>query len=137
MLDLTSAPPAVGRLVEWLTAQRFDLDREQLGGINNQFARFRRTPLVVEVTADRGDWSVGIGLDTMNATFHPDEWEAWHDHFELAGDLSDLDHQVEFITRRWAGVAGSATRRSGAEAQIRAIGVDFVRRRFGEWSTEK
>ena len=137
MLELTSAPPTVGRLVEWLTAQRFDLEREQLSGINNQFARFRRTPLVVEITADRGDWSVGLGLDTMDATYHPDEWEAWHNHVELAGDLSDIDHQVEFITTQWAGVAGRAMRRSDAEPQIRAIGVDFVRRRFGEWSTER
>ena len=137
MLDLISAPTSVHRLVEWLLNEGFHLEREQLGGTNSQFARFSRRPLVVEVTADRGDWSIGIGLEFMSALYHADEWEAWHGHFELAGDLSDLDHQVDFVTTRWPEVAASAGRSADAEAQIRAIGVDFVRRRFGEWSTER
>lgn len=137
MLDLISAPPSVHRLVEWLRNERFRLEHEQLGGTNNQFARFCRSPLVVEITADRGDWSIGIGLESMSATYHPDEWEAWHGHFDLAGDLSDLDHQIDFVTARWPAVAANARHSSDAEAQIRAIGVDFVRRRLGEWSPER
>lgn len=137
MLDLISAPTSVHRLVEWLLNEGFRLEREQLGGTNNQFARFCRSPLVVEVTADRGDWSIGIGLGSMSATYHPDEWEAWHGRFDLAGDLSDLDHQIDFVTTRWLEVAADAGHSSDTEAQIRAIGVDFVRRRFGEWSAER
>lgn len=137
MLDLISAPTSVHRLVEWLLRERFRLEREQLGGVNNQFARFRRSPHVVEITADRGDWSIGIGLESMSATYHSDEWEAWHGHFDLAGDLSDLDHQIDFVTTLWPEVAANAQHSSDAEAQIRAIGVDFVRRRFGEWSADR
>jgi hypothetical protein len=137
MLDLISAPSSVHRLVKWLLNEGFRLEREQLGGTNNQFARFCRSPHVVEVTADRGDWSISIGLESMSATYHPDEWEAWHGHFDLAGDLSDLDHQIDFVTKRWFEVAANAGHGSDAEAQIRAIGVDFVRRRFGEWSAER
>jgi hypothetical protein len=137
MLDLTSASPSVHRLVEWLLNEVFRLEREQIGGTNNQFARFRRSPLVVDVTADRGDWSIGIGLESMSATYHPDEWEAWQDNFDLADDLSDLDHQIDFVTTRWPDIAANAGHSADAEAQIRAIGVDFVRRRFGEWSAER
>lgn len=136
MLDLALAPPAVRRLVEWLLAEGFLLKHEQRAGVSNQFVKFGRRALVVDVTADRGDWSVGIGLDTMSDTYHPDEWEAWLDRFELAGELSDLEHQVEFVTTRWVDAAMSAQRLSDAEQQIRAIGIDYVRRRFGEWSAE-
>lgn len=137
MLDLISAPTSVHRLVEWLLNEDFRLEREQLGGTNNQFVRFCRSPLVVEITVDRGDWSIGIGLESMSATYHPDEWEAWDGLFDLTGDLSDLDHQTDFVTTRWSEVASNARHTPDAEAHIRAIGVDYVRRRFGEWSAER
>jgi hypothetical protein len=131
VLDLAAAPPSVQRLGEWLNAEGFVVSREQHSGVNNRYAELRDESRRVELTTDRGDWSLAIGIVGMSDTYHPDEWEAWLDGFELAGDLSSLDHQVEFIIERWGEAIAAARMLDDAEAQIRAIGVDYVRRRFG------
>lgn len=131
-LDLTAAPDSVRRLVMWLDANGLETAHEEMGGPFNQYAVWVGDSLRVEVTQDRGVWSVAVGTPTMSETFHPDEFEAWIDGFLLAGDLSDLDHQVKFITMRWAEVEAALRASPDAESELRAIGQDFVRRRFGE-----
>jgi hypothetical protein len=132
MLDLSIAPDPVCRLVGWLGENGLKVRSEQADGSLNQHAVWENDSLRVEVTADRGDWSVAIGTPNMSETFHPDEFEAWIDGFPLAGDLSDLDHQVEFITSRWSQVRAAVVGAPRAEDEVRAIGQDYVRRRFGE-----
>lgn len=132
MLDLASAPAPVRRLVIWLDENGFETTQEQADGPFNQHSVWVGDSLRVEVTQDRGVWSMAVGSPTMSDTYHPDEFEAWIDGFPLAGDLSDLDHQVEFITARWAEVDTSVRASSDAESELRTIGQDYVRRRFGE-----
>ena len=132
MIELADAPDPVRRLVRWLNERGLEIATEQTGGRFNQHAVWVGGSIRVELTQDRGVWSVAVGSPTMSATYHPDEFEAWIDGFPLAGDLSDLDHQVEFITERWAEVEAALQLSGDAEGALRAIGQDYVRRRFGE-----
>lgn len=132
MLDLASAPDSIGRLVRWLDANGLATTREQTEGRFNQYVVWVGDSLRVEVTRDRGVWSIAVGLPSMSETFHSDEFEAWLDGFPLAGELSDIDHQVEFITTRWNEVEIAVLANPDAENEIKAIGQAYVRRRFGE-----
>ena len=68
----------------------------------------------------------------MANTFHPDEWEAWLERRPLRRQLSDLDHQVGFITQRWLYAAYvAATDVAAAEVALESIGLDWVEWRFG------
>lgn len=131
MLDLSLAPPSIVRLVAWLHSEGYSIVSEQRAERNNQFAEYRCGSRVIGLTADRGEWSITGGTSSMTDCFHPDEWEAFLDGFELAGDLSDLDHQVDFVTGRWRDAIRIANQQPGAESELRLIGRDYVRRRFG------
>ena len=95
-------------------------------------SRWVSPTLRVEIRSERGEWYLGLGLLVMNSTYHPDEWEAWFDRLPLNRHLSDLDHQVDFITQRWMYAADLAVADvATTEAALVAIGIDWVERRFG------
>ena len=125
------APPPIRRLCDWLEGCGFAVVAEQSAGPSNQFTQFNRDGDMITVVCDRGAWSLSARAAGMSAEFHPDEWEAWRDGFDLAGELSSLDHQVDFLIDRWSAVVESASRVPGAEDAIREIGRDYVNRRFG------
>ena len=130
-MDLTHAPTAIHKLVEWLETNGFSIVRSQQDGPYHQYALFSSGDMRVEVRATRGDWDIGIGLASMSRIYHPDEWEAWFGRFALAGDGSDLDHQVDYIENQWLGAVSRARIDESAEDEIRAIDQDYVWRRFG------
>jgi hypothetical protein len=129
MIDLSLAPDPISHLVKWLGDRGFVIVEERSSGQNNQYAIFSADDLTVKVTVSQGDWSLGIGL--QGRTFHPDQWEAWFDGYPLAGDLADLEPQVDFIVHRWEKAVERARASAGSEAEIAAIGDDWVERRFG------
>jgi hypothetical protein len=131
VLDLAKAPVSIHRLVNWLDAQGFTVVSEQSADVFNQFAEFRSGDRRVIVRADRGEWDVPIGLVTMKEDHHPDGWEAYLDGVALGNDVSDLDHQVDFIVTRWQNAIEKASTSPDAEARVRRIEDDDVRRRFG------
>jgi hypothetical protein len=58
--------------------------------------------------------------------------EAWLERLPLRRHLSDVNHQVDFITRHWLRAAERAAGDvEGAEVALGAIGLDWVQRRFG------
>jgi hypothetical protein len=126
-----SPPEPILCLLEWLDHGDFEIVEQQSSGSANQYARFKHGGCTVSVSRDRGEWSLSAGMDRMEEEFHPDEWEAWLDGFDLAGELSTLDHQVTFLIERWPEALEKAEADPGAEAEIRDIGRDYVSRRFG------
>ena len=130
--DLSEAPEPICRLIDWLVGNGLQVTYERADGAFNQFARWENDCLRLEMTADRGEWSVAIGTPDMSETFHPDQFEAWIGDFPLVGDLSALYHQVDFITARWPQIGAAVRKAPRAEEEIREIGRDYVRRRFGE-----
>jgi len=131
MLDLSLAPPPIHRLVAWLHSEGCSIVSEQAAGRNDQFAEFRCASRIIGPTADRGEWSITVATAAMTDRFHPDEWEAFLDGFELAGELSDLDHQVDFIVGRWQTAIRKANQEPSAESDLRLIGQGYVHRRLG------
>ncbi len=129
MLDTTSAPTAIPKLVAWLHEKGFELGAERSSDRGNQYAVYFKQDQLVKITASRGEWSLGIGM--RGQTFHPEQWEAWLDGYPLNDELAGLDRQVDFITQRWDVAAGQARERAGADAEIAKIGDDWVQRRFG------
>lgn len=130
-------PLLIHNLLQWVHNEGFVITKKQRDGVNDQFAEYSDGRRLVDLTVDRGDWSIGIGLVGMQDTYHPDEWEASTGRFDLAGQPSDLERQVGFITSEWAEAISMTRKDQAAEAQIRAIGVDFMRRRFGERSSDR
>jgi hypothetical protein len=132
VLDTSKAPYAVQDLWAWLCSQDFEQVSGQTTGQNNQFVELVSGQRLITISVDRGDWSIAIGASWMNDTYHPDEWAAWIGGFDLAGELSDLENQAAFVKDRWAAAIEAAARKRSAEDEIRRIGLDYVRRRFGE-----
>jgi hypothetical protein len=108
MLDLAVAPDSIHRLVRWLDSNQFQIDAERTEGLNHQFGMFRSAGLVVRITADRGDWSVGLATQEMYETHTVDGWRAWSYRQPLAGEPSPLDEQVRFIVTEWLELAEDA-----------------------------
>ncbi len=129
MLDLSSAPPAIPKLISWLLTKGFVLSEERSSDRSNQYALYLKRDQLVKITASRGEWSLGIGM--WGQTVHPEQWEAWLEGYPLAGELAGLDQQVDFITRRWEAAIEQAQERDGAQSEIAEIGDDWVQRRFG------
>ena len=81
MLDLTSAPTAITKLVSWLLDNGFELSEESVSDRNNQNVICTKRDQLVEINATRGEWSQGGGM--WGQTFHPEHWEAWLDGIRL------------------------------------------------------
>ena len=133
MIDISNAQSSLRFLQEWLAANDFRKTCSQPALVtSDDYEEWVSETLRVEIKSDRGDWYLGLGLVEMNYTFHPDEWEAWLDRLPLRRHLSDLDHQVDFITRRWMHAADLAVADvATTEAALVAIGLDWLERRFG------
>jgi hypothetical protein len=129
VLDLSLAPGAIARLVEWLLGNGYEVTEQRSSDPNNQYTIFAAGDLLVKVSATRGEWSLGIGM--WGQTFHPQQWEAWPDGYPLAGDLNSIDRQVEFISQRWGTAVDQARDLPEAKTEVTAIGDDWVKRRFG------
>jgi hypothetical protein len=133
MIDISNTQSSLRFLQEWLAANEFrKICSQQALVTSDDYIEWVSHTLRVEIRSERGEWYLGLGLLVMNNTFHPDEWEAWLDRRPLNRHLSDLDHQVDFITRRWMYAADLAVADVvTTEAALMAIGIDWVERRFG------
>jgi hypothetical protein len=133
MIDISNTQFAVRFLQEWLTANEFRQVLSQHGLVtSDDYAEWVNPTLRIEITFDRGECYLSLGLREMANTYHPDEWEAWLERLPLRRHLSDLEHQVDFITRRWMAAAHRAADDvAKAEAALEAIGLDWVQKRFG------
>jgi hypothetical protein len=133
MLDLTEAPPEILRLMDWLETEGFAPRAEFVRDHFDQLAKFWAGERPVELMTDRGEWEIRLGSSEMVSSFPPDMWEAWLRRSDLAGDPETLEHQVDFVMGDWSRALALARDTRDAEAQIRALGDDWVRRTFGEF----
>jgi hypothetical protein len=133
LIDLSNARLARRVLEEWLTANDFRQNRSQQKSVtSDDYTEWLSTDLRVEIKVDGTQIFLGVGLRAMANTFHPDEWEAWLEGTPLRRHLSDVGHQVDFITRQWLGAAARASADvATAERALEAIGLDWLERRFG------
>ncbi|MEO8696144.1 MAG: hypothetical protein ABI658_21685 [Acidimicrobiales bacterium] len=133
MIDISNARLTLRVLEGWLTANDFRQNFSQRKQVtSDDYTEWVTTALCIEIKVDGGQIFLGIGLRAMANTFHPDEWEAWSEGVPLPLQLSDLGHQVDFITRYWLRAAERAGADvTAAERALEAIGLDWLERRFG------
>lgn len=125
-----ATPTSIERLTAWARASGFRVASEEFGDSQNQHVVLRSRHHRLEVTKDRGEWSIALGTSRLADLYSPDEWRAWAEDFPLAGDPSSLDDQVDFIVSKWLEVAKFADGSANSEDQLRAIGRDYIEREF-------
>lgn len=133
MLDHTHAPAVVVPFVEWLERAGFELTKYMRHDwlFGNQFAVFERDGIRFEFVVDRGDWTVSMAAPGFSDTYLADSWEAYLDDYPLAGDLSAIDRDIDFFTRRLDEALRAAADDPTCETKMKADGTDWVRRRLG------
>lgn len=88
--------------------------------------------LRVRLTRDRGQILMSFQpLSSTNDWFSPGLLRGMLTGERATGELSALDHQVEFLTDRWAMALQKARTDPGAGAAMREIRRDYVNHRFG------
>jgi len=128
MMELDEMPNSVRELVTWLQEQGFALSEEQRKDGNNQRLVFERDGWRIEVVADRADWSVAVA-SPGGRFVHPDIWEAYLDGFPLAGDLSPLQHQIEFVRQDLERIRAAAG--PDVDRELKRMDEEYSRRLLG------
>ena len=134
MLDLQRAPESIAPFLDWLERSGFRLveyTQKEPGDFYNQYAVYDRDGVRVVFQVDRGDWGVVVAAPGFDEPRGADVWEAYLDDFEPAGDLSSLEQQIDFLTRRMNEAVRAATDDPTCEAKLKAISLDWGRRRLG------
>lgn len=128
MVHLSNAPDTIKILSDWLYRRGFAVLEQRADGVHHQLLVLARDQWKVRLLNDRGDWSIAVAFGD-GEWIHPDVWEACLENFPLAGELSGLDHQVEFLQQRlpdMKSVAGPEV-----ERELRHIGEEYMRRSLG------
>jgi hypothetical protein len=124
--------PSWQALRRWLSANAFREVDDAAATARYEATRTLSDTRRVDISFDGGAWSLSLGVSGMANTYHPDEWEAWLDRQPLKWRLSEVEHQVDFIVHRWMHAVELALADVAvAEAEMKAIGLEWVERRFG------
>lgn len=127
-MDLSELPSTIKTLFNWLEKTGFTILEERREDSHNQLVVLDREGARVRLLADRSEWSIALSFSLGEWT-HPDVWEAYLDQFPLAGDLSNLDHQVQFLQERMHEMIAAAN--TTVEKELRRIDEEYMRRRLG------
>ena len=136
-LDMPGAPAALNALCTFLESTGFRAIDVQSGGMGWRRLTFRRgggedetqPAAEVQLTADRGHWTVGVRFGSMNRFILPEAWEAYLDHAAMADP--DADAQARFIQTRLAEAAAAVARDPDLEPELVRIGAEYMSRRYG------
>lgn len=131
MLDLEDAPAPIGPFLEWMDRAGFRLTKETSRDCYNQYAVYERDGIRFIFQVDRGDWTFAMAAPGFSEPRGADVWEAYLDNYEPAGELSSLEYQIDFITRRMDEALRAAAKDPTCEAKLKAISTDWGRRYLG------
>jgi hypothetical protein len=122
-------PPAIAALAAWLRAHGFaERTVAEGGGFGNVQVAFTRAPLVVTMTADRGEWTVDVGHEGWpDDGYDLDVWSAALDQAATPAVPSSLEVQADALRARLDEIAAHADLRE----QLSAIAEARTRARFG------
>lgn len=121
-------PPTVSSVLDILNDLGFRVVEQREDGTHNRLFILARDECRVRLLSDRGEWSLAVAFGA-GEWIHPDVWEAYLDKFPLAGDLSDLAHQIRFLRQRFDEISAASS--PDVEDELAAIGEEYMRRRLG------
>jgi hypothetical protein len=130
MTSPTAQPASIDALINHLTSSGFQLVHEDRGGMGGVLLVYEGSvddlPATVEITADRGQWQVGVKFDAMRKAVLPEVWTAYLD----GGDAHDMpvDDQATFIRDRLHDAAAAFRRDPEADNKLTAIGRAYADR---------
>lgn len=130
------APPEIEDLFRFLIRAGFAKRSERRGGMGG--VRMVLEGLVpeaegsrsasVEISCDRGSWSLRLRMAGMSEFFHPMVWRARIDGTQI-NDM-DVAAQAGFIKARLQDVAAAVRDDPAIEAALARIGSQYMRRRY-------
>lgn len=129
--ELGDPPSPISEIMAWLRGEGFESSEQLSSGPANHLVVLEHDGARVRVLSDRGEWSLGLSFVGFDDWYHSDVLEAYLDDFPLAGDLSDLAHQVEFIQQRLSEASERLAADPGAEKTLQVVGEEYMRRRLG------
>jgi hypothetical protein len=136
-LDFPDTPSVVDDLYAVLKSEGFDLVEEQRGGMGGLRVVLRgpvrsadaSLDAEVEITADRGNWTVALKFSGMSRFIDPRAWAAHLDGSEI-GEPS-VSEQARFVATRLVDAADALRADPSLEAALVRIGEEHMRRRLG------
>ena len=124
-VDLSEAPPVLGRLENWLAEQGFSLLHHVGSDPSNQYAVFGRGAAQVAIRATRGEWDITASLDQGQNFWRVEQLEAYLERHQWRGE-QDLEWQVHFLQERLVDVLSRFEVDPEACSELYAIGDDWM-----------
>lgn len=136
-LGMADTPSVVDDLYATLLAQGFEVVEERRGGTGAVLVTLRgplagsiRHPSAdVQISADRGQWTVALRFNGMSRFIDPRIWVAYLD--DAAIDEPDVGQQAGLIATRLVDAAEAVHADPGLEAQLVRLGEEYMRRQLG------
>ncbi len=97
MDELSSAPPSIRALAEWLAERGTPLVLHSFHSHNNQLLKAESPQGTFEVLADRGQWFVRLAPAHSDEYFDSAVWEACLSGKEVSLEVDPLEVQVAFL----------------------------------------
>ena len=131
-----NAPPEIEDLFRYLTRAGFATRSNRRGGMGG--VRLILEGLVpgaeasqtawVEISGDRGSWSLRLRMAGMSEFIHPMVWQARLDGTQI--HEMDLAAQVDFVKARLQDVAAAVRGDPAIESGLVRIGSEYMHKRY-------
>ena len=136
-LGMADIPSVVDDLYATLLAEGFEVVEERRGGMGAVLVRLRgRVPgsithpaADVQISADRGQWTVALRFNGMSRFIDPRVWAAYLDAAPI--DEPDVGQQAGFVATRLVDAAEAVHADPGLEAELVRMGEEYMRRQLG------
>lgn len=89
----------------------------------------------VEISGDRGHWSVGLKFGEMSEFCVPWVWAAYLDDVEVV--FAHVDQQADFLTSRLAEAAQTVLTDPDLEATLVRMGREYMIRHYQQLEAER
>ena len=134
-LGMPDTPSVVDELYGLLVSEGFEVVEDRRGGMGGMRVTLNGTVLgsadcpraQVQISADRGRWTVALKFENMSRSIDPRVWAAYLDSLPI--EEPDVSQQATFIGERLVEAAEAVTANPDIEFTLVRLGEDHMRRR--------
>jgi hypothetical protein len=131
-LEFPDTPTVINDLVDLLVARGFERQITRTGGMGGFYTVLRGPTLngsgpdaEVEITADRGEWTIGLKMIGMARFIDLSVWNSYL-HGSAISDL-DLVSEARFVAGALDEAARAVAEHGEVEGELRALDREYVR----------